>query len=67
MITLLPDVPPTTFTFSVKVEDKQKNERTSAVTVIINYITDDAVFSSGSVRLQGNYIDLDKQNLSVKL
>ena len=41
-------------------QDKQKNDRTSYITVSINYITDDAVFSSGSVRLQGNYIDLDK-------
>ena len=57
IVTLKPNVPEVTFTFAVDVLDKVgKNAGTSArstVTVEVKYISEEAVYSSGSVRIDG--------------
>ena len=53
IVTLKPGVPEMTFTFAVDVEDRAGIKARSMVAVTVQYISDDAVYSSGSLRLYG--------------
>lgn len=53
IITLKHNVPEMTFTFGVKVTDVSGRAKTSQVTVAVQYIPEDAVYSSGSIRIDG--------------
>lgn len=52
-ITLKRGVPETSFEIVVTVTDQQRNVRQSTVRIQVVYITEDAVYNSGSVRIKG--------------
>ncbi|KAH3883569.1 hypothetical protein DPMN_007529, partial [Dreissena polymorpha] len=52
-ITLKPKVPEMSFEFKVGVKDQNNVGKTTTVRVTVIYVTEDAVFNSGSVRING--------------
>lgn len=54
-ITLLSNVPEMSFEISVRVEDNKGLVKISKIRITIIFVTDDALFNAGAIRIDGNF------------